>query len=64
MFIYDLYVQVMGAVHSVHLIPVTYDNSTLVELSAEYSAEEWTSQVVEDSKFKKREQLEALTKSL
>jgi hypothetical protein len=54
----------MGAVHTIRLTPVTYDNSTLVELSAEYSSGEWTSQVVEDSKFKKREQLEALTKSL
>ncbi|KAJ1533932.1 hypothetical protein HK405_000250, partial [Cladochytrium tenue] len=48
-----------AALHSVRLIPVTHDGSTLVELAAEFAAPgEWTAAVVQDAAFKKKEMLE------
>ncbi|KAI9324643.1 hypothetical protein DFJ73DRAFT_233443 [Zopfochytrium polystomum] len=56
--------KVMGAVHTITLRPVTHDGTTLVELSAEYAAGDWTAQVVEDAKYKKKEMLEDLYKAV
>ena len=56
-------VTVTSAVHTIKLHHVTYDNSSVVEWTSDYSNDA-TQEVVQDSKFKKLEAFEDLVKHL
>ncbi|KAJ3211119.1 hypothetical protein HDU67_004776 [Dinochytrium kinnereticum] len=56
--------QVLAAYHTFRLKTVTHTNSTFVEFFSEFASGENTLNVVEDSKYKKKEALEDLAKAL
>ncbi|KAJ3086593.1 hypothetical protein HDU96_004864, partial [Phlyctochytrium bullatum] len=55
---------VLAAYHTLRLKPVTHTNGTFVEFVSEFASGENTLNVIEDSKYKKREALEDLAKAL
>ncbi|KAJ3027961.1 UNVERIFIED_CONTAM: hypothetical protein HDU68_002764 [Siphonaria sp. JEL0065] len=55
---------VLAAYHTIRLRKVTHDNSTFVDFTSEFAAGGNTATVVEDSKYKKIEALEDLSKAL
>ncbi|RKO87040.1 hypothetical protein BDK51DRAFT_25508 [Blyttiomyces helicus] len=57
-------VATLAALHTIRLIAITHDNSTLVEWKSEYPSSDQTPAVVEDSRFKKKEALQDLVTAL
>ncbi|KAJ3132546.1 hypothetical protein HK100_005242 [Physocladia obscura] len=55
---------VLAAHHKIRLQKVTYNNTTFVDFSSEFSAGENTAAVIADSKYKKIEALEDLSQAL
>ncbi|KAI8853587.1 hypothetical protein BC829DRAFT_439972 [Chytridium lagenaria] len=56
--------QVLAAYHTLKLKSVTHTNGTFVEFVSDFASGENTPNVIEDSKYKKREALEDLAKAL
>ncbi|KAI9199508.1 uncharacterized protein BJ171DRAFT_518578 [Polychytrium aggregatum] len=57
-------IDVLAAIHTIRLRKVTFDNSTFVEWTSDFSSGSNTSAVVEDSRFKKREAFADLSTAL
>ncbi|KAJ3079872.1 hypothetical protein HK102_003462 [Quaeritorhiza haematococci] len=56
--------EVLAAIHTLRLKKVTHDNSTFVEWVTDFSSGANTANVVEDSRFKKREAFQDLASAL